>query len=195
MGEGEKQPTFYRGKCKVCNSPFRIEYEEQRFSSPQVGVKAIIRYAWNIHQEKFSWTGMDRHMNTHCQRGITMKTVVDAGIATSEEKVVSHNLKILKDINTILDMSRNMLREMISSSNFKEDVRDTNYLRGVTSIMDQFRKAIIDTERLYSRLQIKTEISEEDILRALVEVLKDFPPEIAGQAIEGVKRRLEHRDT
>jgi len=145
-------------------------------------IKEILVYAGNVHGEKFSWSGVSRHMSSHFADVVSRKILADSSV----QKTVSYNVKILQDINKTLDIARNAINEIVSSA----DYSDTSYVRNLTSLMDQYRKAIVEAEKLQSKLQIKTDLTEDQIIQLILEATKDLPLEYAKQTMDKCKSML-----
>lgn len=180
--------VFFDERCKVCNSPFRSEYEALRKGNLETGeagydIGNILKHALNTHSEKFSWAGMQRHMTNHFAHEVTMRTLADEGARAA----VSHNIQILRDINNTLDIARTSIRKLVEGG----DVTDPVYIRSLTQLMEQFRKIIESAERLQAKLQIKTDLSETEMIQLLVEILGDMAPDVASQALLRAKKKLD----
>jgi len=148
-----------------------------------MSVAEIVTYAQTAHEETLSKSSVERHMSHHFQHTVTMRTLAEQ----SATKAMSQNVRILHDIYNTLDIARSIIKQLVG----KTDMKDPAQIHTLVTVMEQFGKNLERAEKLQSKLQIKTELTETEILQLLIDVIgQDFPPALVGQIVERAKTKL-----
>jgi len=81
-------------RCKVCNSPHRMEYEEWYLKEPYQQIKVLWRRAVSKYQESFSYEAFRRHMKFHVDAHLKLRKAVDRERKLLYEKIVKQDIYI-----------------------------------------------------------------------------------------------------
>jgi DNA repair exonuclease SbcCD ATPase subunit len=159
------------GKCKVCSSPHREEYERLRLREKKTYMElseiAATKYGEFIH-----WTAFRRHMTRHCLPYIEHEIKTNKLRKEIIQAQIKKDILIAQQLTEALEICRNKIQEKLQ----KEQLDETDEKLLLEYIEEA--RLIIEALLKWSKELKFEETSEQDLERRIIECIKDFPPDL-----------------
>ena len=173
-------------RCKVCNSPHRVEYE-QMYLDKGMYVKDIWRYAVTKYGENISYPAFSRHFRYHVKQALEIQKKLDRERQALIRKYLQKDLYIAEKLSDHLEE----IEERIAEKCRKKELSPQEE-KMLLKWLEEARLTIDQILRWRDKLEFP-EISAEDIGDKIVECMKDFPPELIEKFLERWKQYVESR--
>lgn len=167
--------SHYEPRCKVCNSPNRALYEKL-FKETKGNIKwtALAEKA-KLLGENISRRAFERHFSRHFTLEMAEVFEKEDEVQQVVEKERREVIDLVKEIKNNLEGLKTLLSTSLASIQNKP--LSPAMLRVITEIYREHRQSLEACERLTSKLQMETSLSETEVLRLLYHFSKDLCPE------------------
>jgi len=160
-------------KCKVCGSPFRLEYEKQYLES-HMKVDEIWRLSSKSHPEEvISYFSFRRHFKNHVDYYLDIEKQVDYERKELYKRVLKQDITVAEQLLGNLKLCSEKIEKKAKEEHM--EVQDEKVL---LDWLSEARMTIEEILKWKDKIEWETPESEEDQVKKIMECMSDFPSEL-----------------
>ena len=162
--------------CKVCSSPHREEYEDMRLNK-KMTLLEISQYARLKYNEDISTASLSRHFTRHVEAYYKKAFSSDSLRMRYMKEQMNAIMRAAKSIRKQLEVLEKQLEKVI------ENLDDPDSRREAREIMHSTKELVELMFRFEDKFKAESR-SETELYDKIMEIIKDFPPELVNLFIE-----------
>lgn len=167
-------------RCKVCQSPHRIEFERKRIEKDWT-LEELSNYAKDEYDEKISINSFSGHFRKHMEERLKEKHKVERQEKEMEaKKQLSETVDVIRELRGNVKMLKKILKSKLEGNTQDMEPSEINSIR---SCLKEIRESLETMSGLTDDLQIRTSTTETD-KEEFINRVKKLPVEDAEKILD-----------
>lgn len=182
----------FEPKCKICTSKNRIAYEEEWQKSAHTIPWVDFEKKATDKGEEISRKAFWRHFTLHYIENETKVLSNSEKLDQAVQDERKEAINIVNEIRGNLDGLRKLLDTTIEAYKGKSDI-DPSALRVLTEIYREHRASLESCERLTSKLQVGTTMSEVELVKILYFFAKNLCLQCRTSFLDNLEKHMKEK--